>query len=173
MSTMIRVVALAAGLGLAPAAPGADSAPSGPVSVEFVNPAEFTDIKTGMLRTNVDNNAHLNGLRRYLERAAASYLQPGQSLRIVVTDIDLAGDITPHSNPALLDIRTVSSVYPPRIDLNYTLTDASGAVVRTGEARLRDLGFDIGSGGGRVSDPLRYEKRMLDKWLRSELGGSR
>lgn len=173
MSMMIRIVALAAALGLAPQAPGADSALSGPVSVEFVNPEKFTDIKVGMLRTNVDNNAHLNGLRRHLEREAAGYLQPGQSLRIEVTDIDLAGDIRPHSNPALLDIRTVSNVYPPRMNLNYTLTDASGAVVRTGEARLKDLGFDIGSGGGRVSDPLRYDKRMLDKWLRSEFGGRR
>ncbi len=171
MSTIPRSVAIASVLMLALPAWAGGTASGGPVSVEFVNPEKFTDIKEGMLRTHVDNNAHLNGLRKYLEREAASYLQPGQSLQIAVTDIDLAGDITPHSNAALLDIRTVSNVYPPRMDLNYTLADASGAVVRTGAARLKDLGFDIGSGGGRVSDPLRYEKRMLDKWLRREFGG--
>lgn len=172
MATSIRsvVLALVLALSLAPAAL-AETPASAPVSVEFVNPDKFTDIREGFLRTNVDKNVHLKSLRKHLERKAATYLQPGQTLHLAVTDIDLAGDHTPHSNPALLDIRTVSNLYPPRVNLNYTLSDASGAVVRTGEAKLKDLGFDISSGGANTSDPLRYEKRMLDKWLRSEFGG--
>jgi hypothetical protein len=170
MSTIIRVVVIASVFMLTLPAWADEPASSGPVSVEFVNPEKFTDIKVGFLRTNVDNNSHLRALRRHLERRAATYIGPGQVLHIAVTDIDLAGDHTPQSNPALLDIRTVSNLYPPRINLNYTLSDALGAVVRSGEARLQDLGFDIGS-GGNVSDPLRFEKRMLDKWLRREFGG--
>lgn len=172
MSTMTQIVALAAALALVPSAASASPAPDGPVTVEFVEPEKFTDIKEGFLRTNVDRNAHLKALRRHLQRKAASYLKPGQTLHIAVTDIDLAGDHTPHSNPALLDIRTVSNLYPPRMNLNYVLKDSSGNVLRTGEAKLQDLGFDIGSGGS-VSDPLRFDKRMLDKWLRREFGGSR
>jgi len=171
MSTITGVVAIALAILLALPAWADEPASTAPVTVEFVEPETFTDIRTGFLRTNVDNNSHLRALHRHLVRKAATYLAPGQTLHIAVTDIDLAGDHTPHSNPALLDIRTVSNLYPPRMSLNYTLSDASGAVVRTGEAKLKDLGFDIGSGGS-VSDPLRYDKRMLDKWLRSEFGAN-
>lgn len=170
MDTLTRAALLGAALMLTAAAAAAQSPTTGPVSVEFVNPEKFTDIKEGFLRSDVEGNVHLNALRKHLEKKAATYLEPGQTLHLAVTDIDLAGDHTPHSNAALLDIRTVSNLYPPRMNLNYTLRDASGAVARTGEAKLKDLGFDLSSGGS-VSDPLRYDKRMLDKWLRREFGG--
>lgn len=167
------ILAVVVGLALLwPTLACAQEQPAGPVMVEFIHPDKFSDIQEGFLRTSVGDNAHLAALRRHLERKAATYLAPGQTLRIEVTDIDLAGDYAPPGHPALLDIRTVSNLYPPRMNLNYELRDGSGAVVRTGEAKLKDLGFDIGSAGA-VSDPLRYDKRMLDKWLRREFGGNR
>ena len=145
----------------------AESPVAKPVVVEFVNPENFSDIRDRQFPTKPEENPHLKNLRKHMEKSAARYVGPGQTLLIKFTDIDLAGDIEPHSNPNLLDTRTVKGVYPPRAKLNYVLSDAQGAVVKSGEADLKDLGFDAHN-GGMSSDPLRFDKRMLDKWLRKE-----
>ena len=61
-------------------------------------------------------------------------------------------------------------IYPPRIELTFKRMDAQGNVIAQGERRLRDTGFMMGSASSVLnSDPLRFEKRMLDDWLRREL----
>ena len=47
--------------------------------------------------------------------------------------------------------------------------DASGALVSEGERKISDPAFLIGASPINSSDPLRYEKRMIDSWLRREL----
>ena len=145
----------------------AESPVAKPVVVEFVNPENFSDIRDRQFPSKPDENPHLRSLRKHLEKSAARYFGPDQALLIKFTDIDLAGDIEPHSNPNLLDTRTVKAVYPPRAKLAYVLSDAQGAVIKSGDADLKDLGFDAHN-GGMSSDPLRFDKRMLDKWLRKE-----
>ena len=58
-------------------------------------------------------------------------------------------------------------IYPPRMRLRFTLSDAQGKVLSEGERKLTDLGFLQGS-GLLDTDPLRYEKRMIDDWTRRE-----
>ncbi len=142
-------------------------AAEGPVSVEFVAPEKFTDVNIRHARSAPEDNPNLQGLRKHTEKRAARYVQDGQTLLIEFTDIDLAGDHLPNIDPSLYDVRTVTGLYPPRIKLNYSLRNAAGTVLKSGQADLRDLGFDASS-PGRSSDALRYEKRMLDKWLRKE-----
>lgn len=142
----------------------------GPVTVEFVQPEKFTDVSDRMLRTAPDKNPNLHSLRQHTLARAARYLQPGQTLTIAFTDIDLAGDFRPQLDPALSDVRLVTRLYPPRIKLNFVLHDAAGAVLKSGQADLRDLGFDT-SYSGSTTDSLRFEKRLLDKWMRKEFGG--
>ena len=163
--SLTRVAAL--GLALIGLQALAESPVAKPVVVEFVNPENFTDIRDRQFASKPDENPHLRNLRKHMESRAARYVGPGQTLVIKFTDIDLAGDIEPHTNPNLLDTRIVKSVYPPRAKLSYVLSDARGAVIKSGDADLRELGFDAHN-GGMSSDALRFDKRMLDKWLRSE-----
>lgn len=164
---MIRLksVALAS---LLLAAAGVQAA--GPVSVEFVNAEKFTDVNDRALKTSPEKNTNLAALRKHVETKGAKYLKPGQSLAISFTDIDLAGDHKPQLSPQMQDVRVVTGLYPPRMSFNYVLKDATGQVLTSGEAKLSDVGFDTHS-AGLSSDPLRYEKRMLDKWMRAEFGG--
>ena len=60
-------------------------------------------------------------------------------------------------------------IYPPHIELSFKRLDAQGNVIDEGDRRLRDSGFMMGSSSVMNSDPLRFEKRMLDDWLRREL----
>lgn len=169
MSRLTRAGAFAAALLLPIGGLAAEA--SGPVSVEFVNPDKFADVRDRMFPSKPEDNRHLNGLRKHMEKSAARYLANGETLLIRFVDIDLAGELLPQTNPSMLDVRTVTGTYPPRAKLNYELRNAQGSVIRSGDANLRDLGFD-GHNGGMSSDPLRFEKRMLDKWLRKEFDNS-
>ncbi|TFL11268.1 DUF3016 domain-containing protein [Pusillimonas caeni] len=41
----------------------------------------------------------------------------------------------------LNDVRIVRDIYPPRLDLDYQLSDEHGATLREGSATLRDPSF--------------------------------
>ena len=94
-------------------------------------------------------------------------LPAGQQLAVTLTDIKLAGAFEPWRGPQFDDVRIVKDIYPPRIDLRFTLKSADGAILAEGERTLRDVGF-LTRGMANTSDPLRYEKRMLDDWLNRE-----
>ncbi len=96
-------------------------------------------------------------------------MQPGQRLDIELTDIKRAGDYEPWHGLQWSDVRVMRDIYPPRINLTFTLYGANGQVVEQGERKLLDGSYLLNSSLGLNTDPLRYEKRMLDDWLHREL----
>ena len=90
-------------------------------------------------------------------------------LDVTLVDIKRAGDYEPWHGPRGSDIRIMRDIYPPRITLQYTLKDASGRIVDEGEAKLSDTGYLHNLGLKSDSDPLRYEKRLIDDWVKREL----
>ena len=152
------------GLALALTAAAAAAGPSS-VSVRYEHPENFTETReVRAFAPSRADDSYLATLGDYLQQRAAAVLPPGQTLAIVVTDVDRAGSYLPSMGPAQ-PVRIVKEVYPPRITLHFRLLDAQGQVIREGERRLTDLGFMYDSGGIRGSDPLRYEKRTIDRWL--------
>ena len=112
--------------------------------------------------------ANLDELKRYLEMRAPGLLPAGQKLSVTLTDVDMAGEYEPWQQPGVNDVRIVKDLYPPRIDLEFKVTDAAGAVVKEGKRQLRDLSFMMKL-SLRRDDPHRYEKALLDDWLRKDL----
>ncbi len=51
--------------------------------------------------------------------------------------------------------------------LKFTLTDAAGKVVKEGARELIDGAYLL-SKPGFIDDELRYDKMLLDDWLRAE-----
>ena len=151
------------GLALALAAA---TAAAGTVTVHYDHPENFTETKeVQAFAPSRADSGYLQTLKRYIEKQAATVLEPGQTLDIVVTDIDRAGSYLP-SVGSLQPIRVVRELYPPRIQLHFRLLDSQGQVIREGERKLTDLGFMYDSPGGLSNtDPLRYEKRTVDRWL--------
>jgi hypothetical protein len=94
----------------------------------------------------------------------------GQRLAIRVIDLDRAGEIEPLRGPALDHARIMRDVFPPRITLEFALTDAGGAATRSGTRVLRDPLYLTRAGGLSPTDRLRHEKVLLERWLREELG---
>ena len=154
------------GLALALFATAATAATHGTASVRYDHPENFTE--TREVRAFAPMRAdlgYLATLKTYIEKRATAILPPGQRLDIVVTDVDRAGSYLPSAgrpNP----IRVVTDNYPPRINLHFRLLDSDGKVVREGDRRLVGLGFMYDSPAALTgSDPLRHEKRLIDRWL--------
>ncbi|WP_312252701.1 DUF3016 domain-containing protein [Stenotrophomonas sp.] len=174
-ATLLLACALAAGS--ATAAPRTVTAPDapralqadGPVSVKWTDPAQFTELRQTTNRFEAERGDWVQQIARYIQTTAAKPLQPGQTLDVTVTDIKRAGDYEPWHGPRGSDIRVMRDIYPPRISLQYTLKDASGRIVNEGEAKLSDSGYLHNIGVRSDTDPLRYEKRLIDDWVKKQL----
>ena len=155
----------ALGLALALAGSTAAAAASS-VSVRYDHPENFTETKeVRAFAPSRADSGYLKTLKTYIEKRASTELEQGQALDIVVTDIDRAGSYAPTVG-SLQPVRIVRDVYPPRITLHFRLLDSRGQVIREGDRKLTDLGFMHDSPGGLSNtDPLRYEKRTIDRWL--------
>lgn len=105
----------------------------------------------------------------HLRKRADVVLPDGEQLSVTIDDIKLAGAFEPWRGPAAQDIRFLKDLYPPRMDLHYSLTGADGTIIREGQSRLRD-GAYLQHTVTTSTDPLRYDKRMIDVWLRKEFG---
>jgi Protein of unknown function (DUF3016) len=137
------------------------------VEVVYVAPEEFADVRNGYTQTDSARDFYLAELRRYIERQAAGRLAEGDLLRLTITDVQLAGDYQAR-RPASTNVRVVREVNPARIDLGFRLSRPDGAVVREGKRELRSTGYPVAPGLS-AADPLRYEKALLDGWLRQDL----
>ena len=137
------------------------------VTVTYDHPAQFTEAKkVRSLAPRLIDDDYLKILKSYMEDRASKMLPPGERLAIVVTDIDRAGNFEPWRPYPLRDVRIVKDIYPPRIDLRFQLFDANGKVIREGARKLRDPGFMYDGLATSSNDSLRYEKGLIDRWLR-------
>jgi hypothetical protein len=162
---MRRIALLAA---LLPAAALAQPA----VDVKFGDLSKFSDLRMSILTTERDRASLAEELARHIEHEATARLAPGMRLAVTITDVDMAGEYPPISGSLSRDVRVIKDVYPPRIDLDFTLMRSDGSVDRTGHRELRDPGF-LWSASPLARDRLVHEKGLLDLWLRRELGAAR
>ena len=138
---------------------------AGTAQVEFVAPANFSDAG----RSSIDSDRSLAELAAHFEELARG-LPSGQSLRIQVLDVDLAGE----PQQGLHDLRVLRGMAdPPRLHLRWSLHDGT-RLVKSGEDRISDLGYLArGPHWGLVAGPLAYEKRMLRQWFAEQVAPGR
>lgn len=141
----------------------------GPVSVRWEDPAKFSELRFSGNRWEARRGNWVEQLAEHLRTSAERRLSPGQRLEVDITDIRRAGAFEPWHGPNLDDVRIIRDFYPPRMTLTFRHTDAQGRVIGEGERTLRDTGFMMGADSTTNNDVLRFEKRMIDRWLRQEL----
>jgi len=137
------------------------------VEVDLVKPENFVDIgnRWGSVRDVEDGKKNVTAA--LIERGEA-VLKPGQDMKITVTGVDLAGDVHPLGRSMEM-IRVVKPLYRPSMQFSYVVTEG-GKVVREGTADINDMSFMDRFNQYFDSDPLRYEKPMLDEWFSKEFG---
>src|SRR5712691_851762 len=113
------------------------SGPAARIAVVFVQPQHFTDVKYSKAEQNTV--ALLRELHKFMCKMGERYVPAGMQLEIKVTDIDLAGDFEPWCGPQFAYVRITRNIYPPRISLEFRLTDGSGSVVRAGKREVSDI----------------------------------
>lgn len=151
--------ALIAGLALL-----ASSAAWAGTEVHFTKPDQFTDVPFDPH----EREDVLNELTRHFEKLGAS-LPPGQTLKIDVTDVDLAGRDNP-SMRAGRDIRVMNGRADwPRMRLHYVL-EQDGKVISSGDAALSDMSYMTRINHYFSNEKLRYEKLMIDDWYANTFG---
>lgn len=166
---LFTLLLLATGLLGGCATAPAQAPDSGRVRVDWTDPQRFADVRENPAPSPASRNPEewLQSLARWLRGRADSMLAPGERLQVTFTDIKRAGSYEPWRGPQWMDVRIIKDIYPPRIDLRFTLTDANGTMLAEGERNLKDIAF-LRRGTLENDDPLRYEKRLLDDWLRKE-----
>lgn len=136
--------------------------------VVFFEREKFTDARDGYNGTDKGRDYQLEQLKTHLRERAQSFVQPGEKLLVTIKDVDLAGEFEPwRTGAGMSDVRIVKEIYPPRIALTFQLTGANGEVLKQGTRELRDLMFQR-TAIGTFDQPLRYEKTMIEDWLRTE-----
>lgn len=165
-STLLATLqpALAAALlATAALAPGGAWA-AGQVVVSYLEPEQFTD--TG--RSAWDRERTLKQLSAHFE-ALGAQLPDGQTLRVEVTDVDLAGEIRPWGWQDLRVMRGAADW--PTLRLRYTLQQGE-RTLKSGEERLSDLNYLQSSwqARDRPATEMAYERRLVRRWFESTFG---
>lgn len=149
------VVAMLATLG---SAIGAEP-PSSALTVTFVHPETYTDASKSY---GYGSDPHvLDAIRQHLQKLAARELPPGYSLSIEILDVDLAGYVDWRYRG---EVRVIRDATWPRMTLRYSLMHGEQTIAVEQE-RINNMNFNWGVNLYGYSDPLRYEKAMLDDWF--------
>ncbi|MRX10957.1 DUF3016 domain-containing protein [Pseudoduganella sp. FT25W] len=128
------------------------------VTVTYTKPEDYTDVPRG----GYDRERTLKDFSAYFATLDKK-LPPGQTLKIEVLDIDLAGRLYPRRGGEDIRIMTGGADWP-RMHLRYTLEE-NGQVLRSGDDNLSNMNYQQSRTTYFDSDPMRYEKQMLDDWF--------
>lgn len=146
------------------------------VEIEWKSYEDYSDIRpVNQSRKRFAKNT-FKRIEKYMTRLMRD-MPEDQTLSMVVTDLDLAGRVQfagaavsfrpglPNIGNNALDLRVIDTIDFPSIEFSYTLTDASGNVLRSGEESIKDLDFQTRVLSIPRNQQLRYEKQMLRDWF--------
>jgi hypothetical protein len=136
----------------------ASSAALAEVTVTYTKPDDYTDLARG----EYDRERVLKQFTDYFATLEKK-LPPGENLKIDVLDIDLAGRMYPRRNGEEIRVMNGGADWP-RMHLRYTL-EKDGQVLRSGDDNIANMNYQQSRSSYFDSDPLRYEKQMLDDWF--------
>ncbi len=137
------------------------------VQVTYQTPERFSDLPF----SPAERAAILQQMSEHFD-ALGKRLPAGQDLQVEVSDIDLAGRIV-HSQRWNEEVRVLRGGADwPRMRFHYRLSEA-GRELASGDAELANMDYQQRINRYSSSDPLRYEKQMLDDWFGKTLAPPR
>lgn len=140
---------------------------AGGIELEWTDPEAYTDIAPGIGTRAAKLTSVQNAFAAAFAQSAAA-LPEGYTFKAEITDVDLAGQVNPPQamDPNLMNTRVMTQNYFPAIILSYTLTDATGAVLASGENVLvTDMDYLSRTTSANASTPYYYEDRMIRNWF--------
>ncbi|WP_036997709.1 DUF3016 domain-containing protein [Metapseudomonas resinovorans] len=144
------------------------SALASTTEVSFTHPEKYSDARLYRDYGRGADDVVLKDLKAHIEKLGKRYLQPGQTLKVDILDIDLAGRYEPW-RVNFQDVRFMREVTWPRIKLHYSL-EQDGKPLVSRDATVIDQSYLQHGNYYFSNDRLRYEKTMLDDWFRWNIG---
>ena len=158
---------LTAAILLALSAPLALSAQPSNVTIQYVSPEKFSDFRIYGRDAQWSASYFTSQISDYL-RPMLNRRFPGAKLTLRFTDINLAGGYSNSSRGGRNVRVTRGTIAPARMSFVFLLQDSSGRTLASGSTRITDTSNPSSlANRQRGSGSLYYEKRMLEKWLRS------
>lgn len=131
------------------------------IEVIWTDPDSYRDIYSGNESRKHFRARVFRALEKHLSQLAAK-LPEQQTLKINVTDLDLAGDVR---HGSLNQIRIVKQHYFPRLKFSYQLLESDNTVISEQQVNIKDTSFMMSAGLRYRNHQLSYEKKMLDHWF--------
>ncbi|MFC4862562.1 DUF3016 domain-containing protein [Pseudomonas sp. MAHUQ-62] len=132
--------------------------------VSFSQPDKYSDARLNRDYGRGADDFVLKDLKAHIEKLGKRYLQSGQTLKMDIRDIDLAGQFEPW-RVNFQDVRFMREVTWPRIKLHYSL-EQDGKTLVSRDVTVIDQSYLQHGNYYFSNDRLRYEKTMLDDWFR-------
>ena len=151
-----RLFAIGSAAALLASAVAAPANAAGKVDVRWLQPERYADAG----RSAMERESAMSEIGDFL-RQLARRLPDGQTLSLEITELDLAGELEPVGWHELRVLRGRADW--PRMNVRYTLS-AAGSTLRSGEARLSDMGYAFSPRQGSLG----YEKHMIERWFKAE-----
>jgi hypothetical protein len=144
---------------------------SAAVSVEWIAPETYRDAYSSSSKTDKSRQIALDDFQSFIVKEASTVIKASDNLKISVTQLDMTGEYEPWSMNHR-DVRMMKSPYFGYIAFKYSLTDASGKVIKEGEEQLTNqmlTPIDLRDKDER--DP--YLRETLRNWIHSTFHASK
>ena len=140
------------------------------VKITWKEPETYSDVKPTNESRKRFRERTLEDLEQHIVELASD-LPESQVLSMTVTNVDLAGQVWPSQFVGFgtgggSDVRIIKRIDIPRMAFSYSLTDAEGQVILSGEdVKLKDMDFMESTIRRNRTESLTYEKAMLNDWF--------
>lgn len=137
------------------------------VALNWHEPKNYRDVRSpnGGQKSYQENIFYQ--LDKHFQKSAKKFLPEGFTLKIKVTDLNLAGDTRFHTI-GHNEVRLVKPMYWPSMKFEYELYEGD-ELVKTDMVKIKDVSFMERSSIGRKSQGLYYEKRLITDWFKDEI----
>lgn len=140
------------------------------VKITWEEPESYSDVRPSNESRKRFRERTLKDLEEHIVELASD-LPESQVLSMTVTNVDLAGQVWPSQfvgfgNGAGSDVRIIKRIDIPRMTFSYSLSNADGHVVLSGDdVKLKDMDFMETNIRRNRTESLSYEKAMLNDWF--------
>ncbi|NVK23739.1 MAG: DUF3016 domain-containing protein [Gammaproteobacteria bacterium] len=137
------------------------------VSINWHEPENYQDVRAPNGGQHQYQENIFYQLDKHFQKTAKKFLPEGYTLKLKVTDLNLAGDARFHQM-GHQNIRLVKSIYFPSMEFEFELFQ-DGKLVKSDTVKIKDMAFMERGGLNRFSESLQYEKRLIKDWFDDEL----